>query len=109
MRLNVASMYGNAASSGRLYTSLLKSLRGGNTDKAIAVLDSMLDSELATLSTYEDVTPKDQRDRQIYDAVAVMRAYRTQTPSAAIDGTSKTLIDRGLALTSDDAPKRDAP
>lgn len=91
--------YRQAASTGKLYVKLLRSLRTGQTDPTISTLEAMVDGEAITLSTYEEVTRPELRDPYVYSAAQTMRAYRLEYPTTQMDVKTRAAIQRGLALS----------
>jgi hypothetical protein len=90
--------YESAASTGRLYAKMLHQLRDGQTDRATRTLEALLDTELITLSRYEEAIPESRRDRGVYQAARDMRMYRSQYPTTQPDAPTRASIERGLAL-----------
>jgi hypothetical protein len=90
--------YDSAASTGRLYAKILQRLRNGQMDPAIETLEALLDTELITLSLYEEAIPEKRRDRRVYEAAREMRVYRSRYPTTQPDAGTRASIERGLAL-----------
>jgi hypothetical protein len=101
-RFVASAPFVSAASTGELYVRTLRDLRNSETTKAVQRLEIMLDSEIMTLSAYEEAIPADERDKAIYGAAAIMREYRREVPSASKDPEVLRVLDKGLRLSLED-------
>lgn len=96
-----SSPYLGAASSGKLYVSVLRRLHGGDVNGAVEALEHMLDMQLITLSDYESAIAQEERDELVYGAIEVFREYRSTHPRPASgDSEVRQSIERALSMRS---------
>jgi hypothetical protein len=87
-----------AAVEGKLQTRLLRQLRQGDTEKAIATFETLLDANLMMLAQLEENgLPKDKVD-EIYAAISEIRQYREKYPRDAGSPSAQEAITKALSL-----------
>ena len=90
--------YQQAASTGKLYVKMLRSLCGGQTELTISSLELLVDGQAILISNYEKAIRAELRDPYVYSAARIMPAYRLEYPTTQTDAKTRELINQGLAL-----------
>ncbi len=93
----VASYYGHAVEA-QFQVRTLARLRSGDIDKVIRDLDMLLDSNTIQLAEYENIVPREQRDRFVYRTLAEVGDYRAKFPAHFEYPLQKMEFEKALAL-----------
>lgn len=72
---------------------LLKAVRSGNTNEAIATLEEDLDSNILVIRAAVEATPASERDKQSLSRIRWLRDYRAEHPRK----TEFAVIDEEIA------------
>jgi hypothetical protein len=76
----------------------LRAIRAGDVGKGTSILEAKIDQSLLHLADYEQMMPRDLRDRALYDDISVIRSYRADNPSSNSNPEVQATIDRALNL-----------